>query len=428
MIISETMPPPRTRGPRRRAIVAALALAGVAFGAVALPARPALARACCGKLASHLYQLGDSFEIGAELRTFYFGVTVGDGLPSSKAQVERVYENNFMLGLRPAFNWFPIDGLTVSLEGEMRFKRPGWEANAVPGLDGRPVYAALAYDAGWLDVTAGVHPQIFGTAAALDQRFLGVSANHKNDWVTLSLFGGVTNRFLMKNAGSCLWMRYASDNIGWKTVSTRLEDNYLVGFITGLRKLKPFSAQLLYLFESPSVEILRSHVVSGFFRGPIVRPYLDFELELLAQIKTSGSFVPGLVGMLRGRLGNASDRPRFAAGAASSFGEREDRRLASVLENLSWGMIRRFSLYNGHVFTLQGVWPYSKHFEPFVDYFIQTFAVSDADLSDELDAGFWVAISDLYRLRLAYVGMNLAGPAYASSHAIYAELRLILGS
>ncbi len=410
----------RQGGLPRVALALALALAP-------LWAAPADARTCCSKLATHLWEATDTLEIGAEPRAFYFGAHVGGGLPSSSASAGEVFEHNLFLGLRPLVNWFPLDKLSFTFEAGLRYKNPGWKENPIPGFSPRLLQALVAYDTSLVSITAGIQAQVFGNAAVLDQRFLGLNLDHKNDWVSLSLFGGLFARHLMRNAADCYWMRYASDTIGWKTVSSAPLQNRMAGVIVGVRKVKPAQLKLLYLYVQPSVAYLESHVWSVSLTGPLWQPYIRFDFEVLAQLKEGGSFLPAAVALLTSRFGKTGKAPRLTVGAANSFGETEERRLAPVLENLSWGMVRRFTLFDGHIFTAQARWPLHEHIKPFADYFFQTPDSSFDHPNDELDLGAWVQINDRYRLRLAYVGMNLAGD-FSPSHAFYAELRLIVGS
>ncbi len=92
-----------------------------------LPGFVASARECPSKLPSHMFQVLDSLELGLEFRSFYFGAAVGDGLPSSDEDPDRDFQNNLMLALKPAAAWFPVDGLTLSFEAEVRFAYPGWD-------------------------------------------------------------------------------------------------------------------------------------------------------------------------------------------------------------------------------------------------------------------------------------------------------------
>ena len=68
-------------------------------------------------------------------------------------------------------------------------------------------------------------------------------------------------------------------------------------------------------------------------------------------------------------------------------------------------------------------------FDPFVTYVVrfQEPSLASANTGDELDAGIEVNLEDLYKLQVAYVAANLAGP-HRASHMCFVELRVVLGS
>jgi hypothetical protein len=97
--------------------------------------------------------------------------------------------------------------------------------------------------------------------------------------------------------------------------------------------------------------------------------------------------------------------------------------MTSAFENLSYGLIRRFNLFQGHVVRARFAWQVLEYVRVFADYLV---AFPHDGLDDELDVGLWLQLNDLYRLNLAYVGLNLAGEPEAS-HAVYAEVRIVIG-
>ena len=384
------------------------------------------ARECPSKLPSHMFQVLDSLELGLEFRSFYFGAAVGDGLPSSDEDPERDFQNNLMLALKPAAAWFPVDGLTLSFEAEVRFAYPGWETNTPQGTDFRLAQALVEYDPGDYRLTAGLQSINFGSAALLDQRFVGFSGEYKTKPFNVSMFAGVTSRKFMRSATNCMWMRYASDTIGWKVASAKFYENIGAGLMASYKGMRPYRLMAMYLFSHPtSIEELQSHAVSVHFGGPLVEKYVSFALDAIGYIDHDGYLLPGLVLEMRARAGGKT-APRFKLGLASSFRESDEHRIMSPYENLSWGLIRRYSLYNGHVAYVGAAWPFLEYVKPFIHYYAQSFSMGADDFEDELDVGLDLALTDLYRLRLAYVGINLFSER-APTDAFYAELRIVFG-
>ncbi len=399
-------------------------------------ATEARARDCPSLLSGHLFAIGDTLELGAEFRAFYFGVSVGEGLPISPdpmLELDRPWENNVFLGLRTLLYWYPAEGLTIVVEDEIRYRWPGWEERAVPGLDHRPVSLFVEYETRGFLVSAGLQPFAFGTSAVLDQRFIGLAAQYEHEVFSIRLLGGMAMRHLMRNAAHSMWMSYMSDTNGWKFVSQNPAENFAAGMVFRLRRpVRPFRLELLYLYSHTVYKHLRSHAVSLHFAGPIWRPYLSFVLEPLVLIDHENHVLPGVVGLVRARFGRGADRPTLTVGGASSFlhhvpeaDENLDdaRRLAAVYENLSLGMVRRFNLRQGHIVFARADWQIIDYVGLFAGYYLN---IPGGDLADELDVGVALEVNDLYRINLAYVGMDLAG-GLDPSHAFYVEARIIIG-
>lgn len=409
---------------------------------------PAWSRDCPSLCAGHLWALGETLELGAELRLFYLGISVGGvsgsdrteaDLPTARLDGERgAFENNFFAALRPLLYWYPVDGLTIGFEHEVRFRWPGWEENVVPGtdfavagLDHRPTTAFVEYTTNGWTFVGGLQPFSFGSAAILDQRFLALSVGYNHSVFRLDVFGGMTMRNLMRNAGHSMWMSYTSSTNGWKFTSNDPTENWAVGMTFSLKVVRPFRLQLLYLYSQASVDTLESHAIGVHFAGSIWRPYLSFYLEPLLALAPNGldgdlDVMPGLIAQIRARFGDDSDAPQLTVGVASSFLHDADseRRFASVYENLSLGYIRRFNLHQGHVVYGQFAWQAHEYVRLFASYYA-AFPDGASSMTDELDAGVGLRINDLYRLDLAYVGINFAQDE--PSHGLYAELRIIIG-
>jgi hypothetical protein len=391
--------------------------------AVCIVQNTAEARECISRLPGHLYALGDTFEIGAELRSFYLGVSVGDEMPSTSLD-GREYQNNVMFGLRPMATWFPHQDLSFVGEVELRYRWPGWVANTVQGFDFRPNQAFVEYaPKDWL-LVSGIQAINFGTAAVLDQRFASVLGGYKGEAFHLLGFFGATMREWTRSATNSMFMRYAADTIGWKTLGPGI-DNFVAGAMFGLYLPWHLKVQALYLYSGPAYEWLRSHAWSLSVKGPIVRRRLSFVLDVVGLLSNDGFFLPGLVAELRGQPWKASTAPWLALGAASSFRHDQKTRLAPVYENLSLGLLRRFSLYHGHVFYFRGSWKVTGYVAPFASYYAQSYELDD--ISDELDVGAEVTLlAEKLLFRAAYIAVNLA-PEAAPTHAGYFELRFILG-
>jgi hypothetical protein len=271
----------------------------------------------------------------------------------------------------------------------------------------------------------------FGTAAILDQRFIGLLAGYKKAKYGIELFGGVTHRYMMKNAVNCLWMSYLSHTNGWKTADDSMK-NAAAGIILSFRPIPHYRLQLLYLISMPNVDELRSHAWSLYFAGPIIRRYFSFRLETIAFLDAKYHFMPAVILRLNGRLGKCSLAPAASIGLAASFRGSEQHRINSIYENLSWGLIQRFNLFQGNIAFAQISWQALNLRKAklqatlFAHYYAQSLAFTTDNFSDELNVGLQIRFRKLYDLKLAYVGVNLA-PSVKSTHFAYAELRIIFG-
>jgi hypothetical protein len=409
------------RARQRGGLGAAAVLAAAA--SVTLAPAPAAARDCPSLLQGHLFELGDTVELGFEIRAFYLGLSAGEGLPTSRPDGGRRWTDHVLTGLRTLVYWYPADGLTLGLEDEIRYRWPGWFDRAAPGLDHRPVQLFLAWESRGAEVVVGLQPFAFGTGAALDQRFVGASFGVRSRVIAFASFGGATMRHFMRNAANSMWMSTTSDTNGWKLLSQDLGENWVAGVTASLRFLRPYRLEALYLFSRTGYEHLRSHVVAVHAAGPIVRGALSFVVEPLLMIDERGLALPALVAELRAVLGAGERAPTLLVAGATALRHDDDRRFDSPFENLSWGAIRRFNLFQGHLARLRFAWPLHERFRAYVDWVV---AVPGRAIEDELDAGVEVRVSDLYRLTLAYVGANLVDSALPS-HAVYVEARVIVG-
>lgn len=401
------------------------------FALVALFApNRAEARDCPTTCSGYLWQIGDTLELGAEFRLFYFGAGVGEDMPTSRRDGERHFEHNIFMAMRPLLYWYPVDGLTIAIEHEARFRWPGWQENAVPGtdfaiagFDHRPTVLFLEYETHGFAMTWGLQPFAFGSGAVLDQRFMGLALEYDHENFNVSAFGGLTMRNFMRNAAHSMWMSYTSATNGWKFTSNNPAENWGVGMTFSIKNVRPFRLRFLYLYSNPSYDHLESHAYSLHFSGPLWRPYLSFVLEPVFLMHPEEQLLPGVVAEIRARFGRTATSPQLLVGGASSFLNDEDRHMSSVFENLSYGLIRRFNLFQGHIVRTRFSWQVIDYVRVYADYVV---AFPHDGLTDELDVGLWMQLNDLYRLNLAYVGINLAGEAQAS-HAIYAEARIVIG-
>lgn len=406
------------------------------------------ARDCPNTCSGYLFAVGDTLELGGELRAFYLGISVGGvergvrrrgDMPTARLDGHRVFENNVFIGLRPLIYWYPVDSLTIAFEHEMRFRWPGWEENVVPGtdfavagLDHRPTTLFIEWESSGVTATGGLQPFSFGSSAVLDQRFMGARVEYSHRVFNIAAFGGMTMRNLMRNAGHSMWMSYISATNGWKFTSNDPTENWAVGLTFSLKVVRPFRLQLLYLYSNPTAEHLESHALALHFAGSIVPRYLSFMLEPLFLARPTGldgdaDYLPGVMAQLRARLGDHELSPGLTVGGASSFlhDDDQERRFTSIFENLSWGTLQRFNLEQGHLFFTRIEWEPLEQLHLYTAYTL-AFPDGTSSLIDELDAGAWVQVNDLYRLNLSYIGINLAS-LLEPSHAIYAELRIVIG-
>lgn len=219
-----------------------------------------LARECPSKLNAHNFDISNTLSMGAEIRLFYLGMDVGENLPISGITT---FDNNYFGGLRISMTYFPVSDLSIILDGELRYKNPGWVANE--GFSPRPRQGYVAYDAEHFYTKGGLQILQFGTGAVLDERFIGgFEGGYNNRYFEFSLMLGLAHNLLLRSTSNCLWVRYTSQTEGWKTISSDLK-NYVLGIRGGLKILRPHQLQILYLYSHPSFENLRSNAISLYF-------------------------------------------------------------------------------------------------------------------------------------------------------------------
>lgn len=396
---------------------------GIALALVLAPAA-GFARDCPSKLPSHLFEVTESLSLGAELRAFYVGMELGDGMPMS-AQHKGEWDNAFLSGLRLSALWSPWTDWSLTVEGEVRYKHPGWKDNPVPGLDGRPWQAYVEYNKKPWDVTAGLQILNFGMSSILDQRFLALSAEYSADLFTVGAFGGATLEDMSRNASNCLWVRYTSATTGWRTLSHEME-NFVGGATFTWKGFRPWRFQSMYLYSRPSVNLQRSHAVVAWLGGPLVPKYVSLDIEPTFLVANEERIMGSLVGEVRITLPILSTPPVLRLAAATPLGYSDEHRYMPVYENLSWGFLKRYSLYEGHLFQGRLDWDATPWLRPMARYVAQTFNFTEEQTSDELDAGVELNFNEVYWLVLSYVGLNLAGSLEAS-HGVYVEARVVFG-
>ncbi len=402
------------------------ACATLTLVAALLLSTPVQARDCPSKLPAHLWEVTDSLSIGAEVRAFYVGMDVGDDLPIS-AKSAGSWDNAFMAGLRTSLLWTPFEDWSLTWEGEARYKRPGWSNSAVRGLDGRLWQLYVGFDHAPWEVSAGLQIMNFGMSSMLDQRFVALRADFKADLFSVGAFGGVTMEQMTRNSTNCLWVRYTSATTGWRVLSHDL-DNLVAGATFTWKGFRPWRFQSMYLWSRPALEAQRSHALVAWFGGPLIPRYVTLDLEPAVVITADEKVMGSLVGEVRVTLPQVLDSaPVLRLAAGSAFGYSQEQRFMPVYENLSWGYLKRYSLYEGHLFQARLDWDATEWLRPSARYVAQTFDFSSQLTSDEMDAGIELNLHEVYWLVLSYVGLNLVGPN-APSHGFYAELRVVFGA
>ncbi len=388
----------------------------------------ASARDCPSRLAGHLYEVNDKLSIGAELRGFYVGASIGDNMPTSA--LKNPFEHNGLFALKPRAEFFFNDDLSAIAEVSFRFAFPGWESNPIQHFTPRLNEVRLNYEHKGLILSAGLQTFLFGTTGLIDQRFIGLKAGYRKRKYGIELFAGTTSRMFMKNTVNCLWMRYVSYNNAWKTLAPTFT-NIATGTILTWKPIRHYRFQFLYLLSYPNVEPLRSHSFSFYARGPIVRRRLSFRFEAMGYLDHTLYFMPAFVAMLNIHLTKGRLSPKIHLGVASTFLGTGDHHFSPVYENLAWGLMQRYSLHHGSIGFARLSWiPKRSHklkIKLFADYFAQSYSFKKHDTSDELDVGVKFTINNLYDIKLAYVGLNLA-PAPKPSHFAYLEVRILFGS
>jgi len=382
------------------------------------------ARECPSKLNAHNFDITDTLSLGAEIRMFYLGVDVGENLPVSGVVT---FDNNYFGGAKLSLTYYPVSELSVVIEGEVRYKNPGWVTNE--GFSGRPWQAFLGYDSDTLFANAGLQIFQFGTAALLDERFIGLETGYKNKDFDISLFWGITHNWLLRSTSNCLWVRYTSQTEGWKTISSDLR-NYVLGAKYGLKIFKPHQLQLMIMYSHPTFRELQNFSGSIFVKGPIIKKRLSYIIEPLmisSHPEDRYYYVYGIVSELRYHIPVFEREPILTLGTATILNDVPERAINPVYENLSWGFLKRYSLHQGHIGEIKLLWEATNNIHPYANYFLQSKDYTSKNASDELDAGLiFEFMKGLITLNTSFVALNMAGP-YIPSYGAYIELRTIIG-
>ncbi len=402
-------------------------LAGLAIWVVvAIAPTQALARNCKSELPANLAEPTDWLAVGGEFRSLYLGAHVGDGFPLSGAEGLAPWDNRILLGVRPLIEIYPSDTLAVVVEADWRLRFPSWAERPVPHNDLRLTQALVEWEPGKFKITGGIQTLNYGTGALLDQRFLAVEAKLSFKPVSFTLFGGMTNRYLMKNALNCGFSEYISHTQAWKVTSTYMHENIALGANFAIKSLKPFKLKGMYLLSRPSSGELYSHSIAVTVGGPIVKRFLSFTVEPMLLINVDGFALPAALFQLRSNFAKGLD---IRLGAAGSFRQASGVRFSAVYENMSWGTLQRFNLHQGMIGMARASYLIKDHVRPFAKYtvrFRQSNRGYDGLMGDELEFGVEGKISALYKLSGSYVAANLAG-SNRPSHMAFVELRIVLG-
>jgi hypothetical protein len=415
--------------------------AGTSLVALLLATSSAAGRECRSSLLSHLWELGDHLGVGAEYRLQYLGTELGEGfLRSGTDQAERWGGEAFFGGMKILAALYPTADLSLILE----VQGPGpWLSQA---------FAELAR--GDLTLTGGVQSIRFGSGALLDQRFAALDVRLRLGRASVEAFAGTTSSDLMRSCRSCLLAETLAHTQGWKVVGPGHMESMAAGVLACLGGGAGATGRLggMLLLSWPDLEELRSLAAALMLRAPRLLGRLWIELEPMVLANARQELLPAGLMLLRSRpveeldltLGMAlalrrGGGPPWPPGTFEGDGWADPtevaaavraHRFAPVYENLSWGMIQRFGLFQGRLLmgraSYQGL---GRIFDPFVTYVVrfQEPSLASANTGDELDAGIELNLKDLYKLQVAYVAANLAGP-HRASHMCFVELRVVLGS
>lgn len=389
----------------------------------------AQAKDCPSKLPSHLTEVTDWLELGAELRTITVGMVAGDDLATPPPEVGS-FDLAFMSGLRGAAYVYPTDFLTVVLEPEVRYKNPGWDDKNISGLwPMRINQALLELDVGRTTLDLGIQNLAWGTGALLDTRAIGLYGEYSSKSLSFSAFAAVTRYDMMSNATSCLWYRYVAARNDWKVISASPNENLIAGGAFSVKAWKPWKLKgMLYTTrltgDTPEIdEELDGTFASLSFGGPIVERHLSFTLEPVAALQ-GDTVRAGAVGMLRATPFEGKHAPRGRVGFAATF---TDDLLAPAWEGLSWGYLRRYSIHDGQLATFRFKLPARDWLQVQVDYQAQFDEIADGPAGDELDVGVQLVAAELYHFTFSLAGLDLTGSQEPSLGGFF-EMRLIAGA
>jgi hypothetical protein len=395
---------------------------------VALAPGRAGARDCPSCLQTRMWEPLDYLAVGAELRGFYVGGHVGGGLPNSDPA--KPWNHDPAGALRLSVGLHPLAALSIIVEGEV----------SSAGNYGRPTEGYIEYAPERWAVRGGLQTLTFGSGALLDQHFLALDLKLKTRLLDAEVFGGVTNRFLEKSATNCMFIGYTAHTQLWRALPEGL-DSAVAGAVLSTSALDPFDLRAMYLFSWPGASLaqdertagplsstvrdLRSHGAALSFSGPIVGEYLTFTLEPMLLVNADRELLPAMLVELRSRPMRGM---HLRLGSAVSFRQGDGLGFSPVYENLSYAPLQRFNLHQGRLLAAEASYRINRFVQPFAGYAFrfQEPSAASPDTGDELRAGVELRISELYRLGLSYVAVNLAGP-HRTSHLGMAELRVVLG-
>ena len=369
------------------------------------------ARNCPSNINSNLHEINDYVEFGDELRLFYFGID-NNG----------TFESSYLSGLKLLLNIYPTENLAIVGEIDLRYKNTGWYDDISKDFKFRLNQAFLEYDNGNFSITPGIQFFTFSSAAVLDQRFMGLSAGYNNPYLELNLFAGTTKKDMMKSSINCLWQRYNDENDSWRIISGNMK-NIAAGLSLSVKKLNPYFLQSLFLLSKTEIEQQKSLSFSIAGGGPIIKRKLSFTGDLIAFWNYDNYFLPGVVVQITGSP-FGYDMPILKTGVAKSFRYTDQYRLSPVFENLTWGIIKRYSIHNNNIVYSELDWQINDKIKPYVHYYYQTDDFNNGKKSNETDAGFILRVFDKYSFNVAYVGLDLFDNKRLQN-AFYFETRLI---
>ncbi len=387
------------------------------------------AQDCPSLLPGNLRDIGDvGISWGVELRSFLYGVNKYDETSQSFQNKRYAFgaadmlvqgeigDNLFWLGEGVVRRWenrsdfscqFDEEGVYFTLKQAFLEWTPGdflFRLGRQNLAYGNGLVLNHWFDGGELNWEFGkLKGSFFGGALAVDaaracqkKEVIEHLACWKNlcssDWGDLSAFGGTLSaRWLGRQRASLLVMRQLAPNAGGLSRSATFASLYINGSL--------------------------GRGVSYFGELAMQRPD---EISTVMDNAIGASFL--IQKLWKTKLGGLQSRWGL------QYGSGHDKAVFSpIFERSRWGERMRYNAYHGLILGLKHKWnpAFSSHLQGQVDYFRRLDRHSLDSISDELDVGLMVKITEGRRFWLVYSVLNL-GEELARTQQIKFETRIVL--